>query len=493
MTINRTPLLALTAGAITLAVAACSSASPVPSAAVTTRPAASVPATSAATPSAPATSAPATSPASGPASAVSLPNTPVGAQARWLFAAAVHPPIPAAAINAHFDQAFLAKAPAAELNQVLGGVKTLTLDAVTLSTADGLVMTVTENGSTQLKVSMSADSAGLISGLLLQPATTTSAGPPAPASWAAVDSQVKSAAPQVRMLVAQVSGNTCRPIQAIGASTPAPLGSAFKLYVLDALARAVASGKVSWDQPLTVTSQLKSLPSGQLQNEPDGTKVTVRQAADAMISVSDNTAANLLMALLGRPAVATAAATSGLADPGLDRPFLSTRELFVLKLIDWPRLADSYLAGSAAARAALLAGTIDHEPYSALTAADSAAWTQPRDINSLEWFASPTDICHVYASLAQLAGSQPGLAPVASALQINDGGLGLDSAQWRTVWFKGGSEPGVVTLNYLATTRGGQAYVVSVLAANPGAAIPASATLTLLSAVKGAFGLAARS
>jgi beta-lactamase class A len=26
----------------------------------------------------------------------------------------------------------------------------------------------------------------------------------------------------------------------------APLGSAFKLYVLDALARAVAAGKVSW-------------------------------------------------------------------------------------------------------------------------------------------------------------------------------------------------------------------------------------------------------
>jgi beta-lactamase class A len=422
---------------------------------------------------------------------VSLPSTPVGAQARWLFAAAVHPPIPTAAINAHFDRAFLAQAPAAELNQVLAGVKTLKLDAVTLSTPDDLIMTVTENGATQLKVSMSADSAGLISGLLLQPATTTSAVPPAPTSWAGVVSQVKSAAPQVRMLVARVSGNTCRPVQAVGASTPAPLGSAFKLYVLDALARAVASGRVRWDQQLTLTSQLKSLPSGQLQNEPDGTKVTVRQAADDMISVSDNTAANLLMALLGRPAVEAAAADAGLADPSLDTPFLTTRELFVLKLTDWPHLADSYLAGTAGARLALLAGTIDHEPYSVLTAADLAAWTQPRDINSLEWFASPTDICHVYASLARLA-SEPNLAPVASALQINDGGLGLDTAQWRTVWFKGGSEPGVLTLNYLATTRAGQTYLVSVLTENPGGPVSSTAALTLLSAVKGAFELAAR-
>jgi hypothetical protein len=50
--------------------------------------------------------------------------------------------------------------------------------------------------------------------------------------------------------------------------------------------------------------------------------------------------------------------------------------------------------------------------------------------------------------------------------------VGLDPAHWGSVWFKGGSEPGVLTLNYLATTRGGQSYVVSVLAANPAAPIP---------------------
>jgi len=476
MIIRRTPLLAVAAAAVMTVAAACSTASS--KSATTATPRAATPSSTAATAS--------------PAAGASLPDTPVGAQARWLFAAVAHPPIPAAAITAHFDKAVLSQVPPAQLDADLAGVKTLRLDAITVNKSDALVMTVTVNGSSQLQVSMTVDSAGLISGLLLQPPGTPTTMPPAPTSWAGVERQVRSVAPQVRMLVAQVSGSTCRPVQAINAGTPAPLGSAFKLYVLDALARAVASGKVSWNQQLTITSQLKSLPSGQLQNDPDGTRVTVRQAAADMISQSDNTAANLLLALVGRPAVEAAAASSGMADPGLDVPFLNTRELFVLKLIDWPRLADRYLAQTPAGRQAMLTAAIDPVAYSTLTAANAAAWTAPRDIDSLEWFASPADICHVYASLAALA-SQPALAPVASVLEINNGGMDLNTSQWRSVWFKGGSEPGVLTLNYLATTRGGQTYVVSVLAENPKAALSeTAATLTLISAIKGAFNLAVR-
>ena len=140
----------------------------------------------------------------------------------------------------------------------------------------------------------------------------------------------------------------------------------------------------------------------------------------------------------------------------------------------------------------MLTGTVDRVPLSALTVAAEKAWTQPRDIATLEWFASPADICRVYASLAALS-RQPGLAPVASILAINNGALSLDPAHWSTTWFKGGSEPGVATLNYLATTRTGQSYVVSALAANPSAPIPSTATAQLIGAIKGAFALTAAS
>jgi hypothetical protein len=100
------------------------------------------------------------------------------------------------------------------------------------------------------------------------------------------------------------------------------------------------------------------------------------------------------------------------------------------------------------------------------------------------------DICRVYASLAALA-RQPKLAPLAHILELNSGGIGLSSSQWPAVWFKGGSEPGVLTLNYLATAHGGRTYVVSVLTANPSSPVPDAAALTLLSAIRGAFTLAA--
>jgi hypothetical protein len=79
---------------------------------------------------------------------------------------------------------------------------------------------------------------------------------------------------------------------------------------------------------------------------------------------------------------------------------------------------------------------------------------------------------------------------VASILEINNGSLALNPGQWSSVWFKGGSEPGVLTLNYLATTRTGQSYVVSALTANPSAPIPATAAAQLIGAIKGAFTLA---
>jgi hypothetical protein len=178
-----------------------------------------------------------------------------------------------------------------------------------------------------------------------------------------------------------------------------------------------------------------------------------------------------------------------MAVPALDTPFLTTRELFVLKLDDWPSLASRYLALGVAGRQALLTGTVDRVPLSALHVTPPTGWTQPRDVGTIEWFASPADICRVYASLAALS-RQPGLAPIASILAINDGSMALDPRQWTSLWFKGGSEPGVLTLNYLATTRTGQTYVVSALATNPSAPIPSTATAPLLGAIKAAFTLA---
>ena len=456
------PFLVALIVAVVLVAAACSS----PGAAAPVRSAAAAPA--------------------GPAKAVIPPDTPAGAQLRWLIAAVAHLPLPDAQVRAHFDAAFLAQISPPVLNQALEAVVSVKLLSIQVSELSTLVASASTGGAVQqAQVWLTVDRRDLISGLRISPVTTA----PTPATWAGVDTALRSVAPQVRLLVANVSNGSCQPVHSIDPTSAAPLGSAFKLYVLDALGNAVASGKVRWNQPLSVTAQLKSLPPGELQNEPDGTQISVLDTAAKMISISDNTAADMLINLLGRAAVEAALSTTGMASPALDRPFLTTREIFILKLDQWPALANRYIANEPSRRA-LLASTVDRAPLPAVAAA--GAWTTPRNINSLEYFASASDICRAYTSLAALA-RRPGLSPVGQVLSLNDDGLQLDPARWKATWFKGGSEPGVLTLAYLATTRTGQSYVVTVLAENPSQPInEATAIPAILSAISAAFTLAAR-
>jgi len=423
----------------------------------------------------------------GPAKAVVPPDTPAGNQLRWLIAAMARLPLPDAEVRSHFDAAFLAQVSPAALNLVLESAISLDLLSIRVSEPGTLVASVSAGGAgEQDQVWLTVDNRGLISWLRISPSVTG----PAPATWAGVDSVLRLVAPQIRLLVADVSNGSCQPVHGMDPATAAPLGSAVKLYVLDALANAVASGKVRWDQPLTVTAQLKGLPPGELQDEPDGTRISVLDASAKMISLSDNTAADMLTSLVGRSAVEAALSTAGMTSPALDRPFLTTREILVLKLDRWPTLAYRYIAADEPGRRALLASDVDRAPLPAVTAA--GAWTTPRAIDSLEYFASASDICRAYASLAALS-RQPGLSPITHVLSLNDDGLQLDPAQWRTTWFKGGSETGVLTMAFLATTRTGHTYTVTVLAEDPSQPLDeATAIPAVLSAVKGAFTLAAR-
>jgi beta-lactamase class A len=422
-----------------------------------------------------------------PAKAVVPPDTSAGAQLRWLLAAMAHLPLSDGQVRAHFDAAFLAESSPAVLNEELQAAPGAELVSVQVSELDTVIAFVSAGGAVaQAQVWLTVDSRGLISELRLSPASTG----PTPATWADVDAALQSVAPRVRLLVADVSTGSCQPVHSIDPATPAPIGAAFKLYVLEALGAAIASGTVGWNQPLTVTARLKSLPAGELQDEPDGTSISVLDTAAAMMSLSDNTATDMLINLLGRSAVEAALTATGMASPALDLPLLTTREIFVLKLRQWPALAARYVAADEPGRRALLASTVDQAPLPAVAAA--ATWTAPRDINSLEYFASASDLCRAYASLAALA-RRPGLSPIGQVLSLNDEGLALDPAQWKTTWFKGGSEPGVLTMTSLATTRTGHSYVVTALAENPSQPIDETIAIpVMLSAIKGAFTLTAR-
>ena len=282
--------------------------------------------------------APSSSTAAHPA--VTLPDTPAGAQARWLIAAMTHLPIGAAALRAHFDAGFLVPVSPASINRMLRGIGGVTLASSRVSQpgASCAEAVVTPPVATQVTVPATApadariapagpaapgrpakvpagrclgatvsaargplqltlvvDPAGLINGLRFGPVI-----PPAPTTWAGVDAAVRSVAPRVRLLVARVTGGSCQPVHSIDPGAPAPLASAARLYVLGALATAVASGRVGWNQQLTLTAGAKSPGARQLQDEPDGTRISVLDAASQMISPGDDsTATDMLISLVG--------------------------------------------------------------------------------------------------------------------------------------------------------------------------------------------------
>ncbi len=417
-----------------------------------------------------------------------LPDSPAGHQLGWVIAAAQVPPISAAAVRQHFDADFLAKVSPSELNSdldKLGAHSPWRIVALDAGTAANVLVADVESGNTRFGLDIAVDSSGLISGLYVSLVPRL---PAAPTTWTAVDEKLRSLARDVSFEAARIApSGKCVAVNAISPTVPRPLASMFKLYVLEALARAVASGRLTWQQSVPLSASLRSLPSGVLQTEPAGTRVSVLELAELMISSSDNTAADELASLVGRSAVeAAVAATSKHA--ALDIPFLRTREHFVLDYADYPKYSNAYLSLSSSARLSYLTRVVDKVPLSAIILAP-ASLSSPRDIDSIEWFASPTDLCTII-SLLYLQSKSKALSPIGAVMSINDGGLALSSLSWPTVWFKGGSDTGVFTLGYLAKDAHGGVDVVTLEVSSFRTTVEqASREFDALATIRGAFAL----
>jgi len=78
-----------------------------------------------------------------------------------------------------------------------------------------------------------------------------------------------------------------------------PAASMIKVPVFVALLNAIDEGRIKPDQLLEIRQDLITGGSGWLQWRPVGSKISVRDTADLMITISDNTATNMLIDALG--------------------------------------------------------------------------------------------------------------------------------------------------------------------------------------------------
>jgi beta-lactamase class A len=387
---------------------------------------------------------------------------PGGPQLDWLIALLGGPAaaITEPEVRAHFSPAFLAAVPPAELVALLKEVATsegpITVHTVTIAASGARVAIVETRRDTYWRISLEAGAggAGLIQGLLFQLAPEAD---PGVRDFAGLGSRLSAVAPKVGLLIARVESDACTMVHGLRANDVMPLGSAFKLYVLGALGAKVAAGEGSWNDIVTIREDWKSLPSGILQNQPAGAQLSAEEVAAKMIAISDNTATDHLIHSLGRDRVQAIQQPMGHGNPALNLPFLTTRDLFALKLAATPAEVAAYLAAAPAERRRLLDEV--HGPRPLVTDLGIiAAWTAPRHVEELEWFATPNDMCRALAWLKR-AGEAPGGGPLLTILAQNPG-VNVDRTTFSYAGFKGGSEPGVMVGNWLLRRAGDGVWMV---------------------------------
>ena len=400
--------------------------------------------------------------------AVALPDTPVGEKAQWVLDAVnSDSETTETDVEANVGAEMLGQVPASQLVAVfaqMGDAKPWIATEVS-EESKGLTVLL-HSSAAELQMQISVDDQQLINGLLFQqpPADRTPA-----ASWQELEKNVGALGADTSMTVTRVDGDASGPVDAAGSSeriidiagdATKPLGSVFKLYVLGAVADAVTAGTLNWDDTLIISDDTRSLPSGELQDQPSGTLVTVRDAATKMIQISDNTATDLLIDRVGREAVEAQLAVMGHHDPSLNTPFPKTREFFQLGWkADFADEQAAWADSSVDERRAVLAGM----PGGVLDAASfdlsKTAWQ-----NGIDWFASPADLVAAHLALQQKAGTPAG-EPVRGILSANPG-LQFDEEVFPYVAFKGGSAPGVLAGSWLLERADGERFVITLQASS---------------------------
>jgi beta-lactamase class A len=205
----------------------------------------------------------------------------------------------------------------------------------------------------------------------------------------------------------------------IDPDAPLAVGSAFKLVVLAALRTEVDAKKRSWRDIVELRPDARSLPSGILQDWPDRSPLTLSTLAALMISRSDNTAADVLAAVVGRPSLERLSPRN--------KPFLTTREAFLLKATENADVLARFRRGDEAAKRAVL------DELRARPAPRASALPKEPTALDVEWWLSARELCGLISRVQDL-----------SVMRIQPGVVRRDD--FDSVAHKGGSEPGVLNL-----------------------------------------------
>jgi beta-lactamase class A len=333
-----------------------------------------------------------------------------------LIAAALRP---GAVDTSLFSPEFFKAVPPTQLQPILDELVGMIGAVVSVEPRDGSNYRVT-TATHEVPAEIVLDTNGLIAGLMFRTPLARTATPES------LIAEMRQLAPQFSLLITR-NGEV---LHASDADLALSAASAFKMGVLKVLRDQIDRGERQWTDVIALSAADMCLPTGVLHSWPVGSVLTLHTLAGMMISVSDNTATDALIHLLGREAIE---AVLGIA------PVLTTREMFTLK--PESALRARYLAGNLEARRAVLAELA------------GMALPEPSKVErpyhpEMEWNLSARSLCALIETVADL-----------DVMAINPGVA--DRAEWAHIAYKGGREGGVLNRTTALTARDGTRYVIA--------------------------------
>jgi hypothetical protein len=360
-------------------------------------------------------------------------------------------------LDSFFTSEFLAQVPPAQIKEISDQLKAqhgkpLKVQKIDKKNDYEAVISILFEKGVVLNLNLVVEPTGknLISGLIISSVEKVSS------SLNDIVSELQKLPGTTSLAVARLKGNDFELLASHNPEKHFAIGSTFKLYILAELVRQISGGQRKWSD--TVELKNFSLPSGQMQNWPEGSPVTLHTLASLMISISDNTATDQLLRTLGRENLEKMLKTAGNSKPELTIPFLTTAEMFMLKGLAKQEYAKKYVVADEKGIREILNNQIaksnpgDINPVGFLV--------KPTFINEIEWFASPLDLVRLMNWL-RLNSEKAPLDKAFGVMTINKA-LNPDvSKEWKYVGYKGGSETGVISMTFLLQSKAGDWYVVT--------------------------------
>lgn len=357
------------------------------------------------------------------------------------------------AYNDYFASNFLQAIPTRQLDQIITGVNAQYGKAVSIHSIapndrnSGIIKLNFEKATATIEMVVNPSAPFLVSGLLVKGFEVIGD------DYSGIEREISALPGKAGFAIHRLRNRQAPSmVREFRGSDQFAIGSTFKLYILAELAAQIESGRLRWNDVAPLAPKSSTL--GGTEKWPEGSPLSLQSLATLMISVSDNNATDALIAFLGRQNIEARVRSIGHDDINKIIPFLSTAEVFSLKMRANDRLRSDFLRASENEQQNIIARNKNRLSIRNYNAREFASG--PLYIDDIEWFASSTDIARIFETLRQ---SRDPI--VKKILSLNSGIGSNDAGKWNYLGYKGGSEPGVISMSFLVQSRQGTWYSVT--------------------------------